>query len=55
MIECLLASHGLTVILAIGWAISEYLGENPHVKANGVYRFIRNVLKAIVFSNRKKK
>jgi hypothetical protein len=55
MIACLLASHGLTLILAIGWALSEYLGENPRIKANGVYRFTRNLLHAVVFSNKKKK
>ena len=48
MITCIVANFGFTAFLAFGWALSEWLGQNPNVNSNNVYQLIRNVLKIML-------
>jgi hypothetical protein len=53
--SCLLLNSGLTIILALGWTISEALDEIPSIKANSVHRLIYNFFDAVTKQNRKNK
>lgn len=48
MITCIASNFGFTIFLALGWAVSEWLGQNKKIKSNSVYQLIRNTLKIIL-------
>lgn len=48
MLECLLASHGAVVILALLLILSEALGETHLVKSNGVLSFFFDFLSKLI-------
>lgn len=54
IITCLMSNFGFTLFLAIGWAFSEWLGQNKNIKANNVYQFTRNFLKVMIEKGDKK-
>jgi hypothetical protein len=48
VITCLLTNYSFTLILALGWGFSEWLGQNEKIKANNVYQFSKNILKVFL-------
>lgn len=52
--SCLMLNSGLTIAFGILYTISEYLGQNPNIKANTVYQLIYNFLFAVVNKNKSK-
>jgi hypothetical protein len=52
--SCLLLNSGLTILFAILYALSEYIGKNPNIKENTVYQVIHHFLVAATKSNNKK-
>jgi hypothetical protein len=51
-LACLALNYGSMIILGLLFAFSEYLGQNPNIKANNVYQFIRNFLIAATKNNK---
>jgi hypothetical protein len=51
-LACVLLNSGITVVLAMLFAFSEYLGQNEKIKANNVYQFVRNFLIAATKNNK---
>jgi hypothetical protein len=49
---CLALNSGITIILGLLFAFSEFLGQNKRIKANNVYQFIRNFLIAATKNNK---
>lgn len=54
MISCLLLNSGLTILFAILFAISEYIGTNPKMKQNTVYQVIHSFLIAATKNSKEK-
>jgi hypothetical protein len=52
--SCLLLKSGLTILLAILNALSEYIGRNPNIKENTLYQFIHHFLIAVTSKNNSK-
>jgi len=52
LLACVLLNSGITFILGLLFAFSEYLGQNQDIKANNVYQFIRNFLIAATKNNK---
>lgn len=52
--SCLLLNSGLTILFAVLFAFSEYLGTNPKIKENSVYQFIHHFLIAVTKNNKDK-
>jgi hypothetical protein len=52
--SCLLLNSGLTILFAILYALSEYIGRNPNIKENTVYQFIHHFLIAATKNNNPK-
>lgn len=52
LLACLALNSGITIVLGLLFAISEFLGQNQKVKANNVYQFIRNFLIAATQNNK---
>lgn len=50
--SCLILNSGLTVVFALLFALSEYLGQNTKIKENTVYQFIHNFLKAVTIEKK---
>jgi hypothetical protein len=48
VISCLLTNFGFTLFLALGWGVSEWLGQNEKIKANSVYQISKNILKVLL-------
>lgn len=53
--SCLLFNSGLTILFAILFALSEYIGRNPKIKENTLYQFIHHFLIALTNNNKKEK
>jgi hypothetical protein len=54
ILECLLLNSGLTILFAILYALSEYIGRNPNIKENTLYQFIHHFLIAVTKNNKNK-
>jgi len=52
--SCLALNYGLTVVFAILYALSEYIGRNPNIKENTVYQVVPHFLIAVTKSNKNK-
>jgi hypothetical protein len=52
--SCLLLNSGLTILFALLYALSEYIGRNPNIKENTVYQFIHHFLIAVTKNNKNK-
>ena len=52
--SCLVLNSGLTILFAILYALSEYIGQNATIKENTVYQFIHNFLIAATKNNKQK-
>jgi hypothetical protein len=50
--SCLLLNSGLTILFAILYALSEYIGKNPNIKENTVYQLVHHFLIAATKSNK---
>lgn len=50
--SCLLLNSGLTILFAILYALSEYIGRNSNIKENTLYQFIHNFLIAATSKNK---
>ena len=50
--SCLLLNSGLTVLFAILYALSEYIGQNPNIKENTLYQLIHHFLIAVTKNNK---
>jgi hypothetical protein len=50
VITCLVTNFGFTLFLALGWSLSEFLGQNQKIKANSVYQLFRNIIKTLLSS-----
>jgi hypothetical protein len=49
---CLALNSGITILLGMLFAFSEFLGQNKKIKANNVYQFVRNFLIAATKNNK---
>ena len=52
--SCLLLNSGLTVLFALLYALSEYIGRNQNIKENTLYQFIHHFLVAETKNNKNK-
>jgi hypothetical protein len=52
--SCLVLNSGLTVLFAILYALSEYIGRNPNIKENTLYQVIYHFLIAVTSKNKSK-
>jgi hypothetical protein len=52
--SCLLLNSGLTILFAILYTLSEYIGRNPNIKENTVYQFVHHFLIAVTSKNNSK-
>jgi hypothetical protein len=52
MIACVIVSNGITLLLAICLAVSEWLAESEKIKENSIHEIILNTLRAY-FKKRK--
>jgi hypothetical protein len=52
--SCLLFNSGLTILFAILYALSEYIGRNPNIKENTLYQFVHHFLVAVTSKNNSK-
>jgi hypothetical protein len=52
--SCLLLNSGLTILFAILYALSEYIGRNPNIKENTLYQFVHHFLIAVTKNNKHK-
>jgi hypothetical protein len=50
--SCLLLNSGLTILFAILYALSEYIGKNPNIKENTVYQLVHHFLIAVTKNNK---
>jgi hypothetical protein len=48
VITCLVVAHGVTVIFATLWLISEILALIPWIKSNSIFQLLRSFLRALV-------
>jgi hypothetical protein len=49
---CIALNSGITLLLGLLFAFSEFLGQNKKIKANNVYQFVRNFLIAATKNNK---
>jgi hypothetical protein len=52
--SCLLLNSGLTILFAVLYSLSEYIGANSNIKENTVYQLIHNFLIAVTKNNKSK-
>ena len=52
--SCLLLNSGLTILFAILYALSEYIGTNPNIKQNTLYQFVHHFLIVVTKNNQDK-
>jgi len=53
--SCILLNSGFTILFAIMYSLSEYIGRNPNIKENTLYQFIHNFLIAATKNTKKEK
>jgi hypothetical protein len=53
--SCILLNSGLTVLFAILYVLSEWIGRNPNIKENTVYQFVHHFLTTLTKNNKKEK
>jgi len=51
---CLLLNSGLTILFAVLYTLSEYIGRNPNIKENTLYQFLHHFLIAVTKNNKSK-
>jgi hypothetical protein len=49
---CIALNSGITIVLGMLFAFSEFLGQNEKIKANNVYQLVRNFLIAATKNNK---
>jgi hypothetical protein len=47
-------NSGLTILFAILYASSEYIGRNPKIKENTLYQFVHHFLVAVTKNSKRK-
>jgi hypothetical protein len=52
--SCLLLNSGLTILFAVLYTLSEYIGRNPNIKENTLYQFLHHFLIAVTKNNKSK-
>jgi hypothetical protein len=52
--SCIILNSGLTILFAILFTLSEYIGKNPNIKENTLYQFIHHFLTAVTSKNKSK-
>jgi hypothetical protein len=51
---CLLLNSGLTILFALLYTLSEYIGRNSKIKENTLYQFVHHFLVAVTKNNKNK-
>jgi hypothetical protein len=52
--SCLLLNSGLTILFAVLYTLSEYIGTNPNIKENTLYQLVHHFLVAVTKNNKQK-
>jgi hypothetical protein len=52
--SCLLLNSGLTILFAVLYTLSEYIGTNPNIKENTLYQLVHHFLVSVTKNNKQK-